>query len=99
MLPFGNDNGVPILMPMFGVCKSRVVPIAFAGTESDTPKPELTVTPGVGVNNPGGWFANAANAADVGSMNADGVSEGVNRNGSAGALGVGSRSSWVENLI
>lgn len=45
--------------------------------------------PGVGVNNPGGgWFANAANADELGSS-----SEGVKRKGSEGALGVGSRSS------
>lgn len=52
----------------------------------------VVVAPGVGVNNPAGWFANAAKADEVGSMKADGVREGVNRNGSASARGVGSRS-------
>lgn len=49
----------------------------------------LFAPPGVGVNNPGGgWFANAANADELGSS-----SEGVKRKGSEGGFGVGSRSS------
>jgi hypothetical protein len=45
------------------------------------------------------WFAKAAKAAELGSMNADGVNEGVNWKGSPGARGVGSRSAWSANLI
>lgn len=52
----------------------------------------VVLGPGVGVNNPAGWFAKAANADEVGSMKAEGVKEGVNRNDSAPARGVGSKS-------
>ena len=89
-VPVGRARGGPRLIPMPGVCRSWVELIAFADTEVVAAKLELA---GVGVNRPGGWLAKAAKAAEDGSMNTDGVSDGVNRNGSAGALGVGSRSS------
>lgn len=90
---FDIDNGVPILMPMLGVCRSWP---AVVDKESKLEAP--FTPPGVGVNRPGGWFAKAAKAADVGSRKAEGVRDGVKRNGSPGALGVGSRSSWPANL-
>ena len=95
-LVLGRVRGVPMLIPMPGVCKSWVVPTALAGTELRTAKRGLV---GVGVYKPGGSSAKAVKAAEFGSKKTDGVSDGVNRNGSAGALGVGSRSSWAANLM
>lgn len=98
VVPFDSDRGVPMLIPILGVSSPWVV-TATPAMGLPVPYVELPFTPGVGVNSPGGWFANAAKAADVGSIKTDGVREGVNRNGSAGApLGVGSRSSWPGNL-
>lgn len=62
----------------------------MGGASAGRPLRTAVETPGVGVNSPGGWFANAANADDVGSINTEGVNDGVKRKGSA--RGVGSRS-------
>ena len=92
VVPFGNDRGVSMLSPMLGVCSPLLLVTTAPAMGLAVPNVELPFTPGVGVNNPGGWFAKAANAADVGSINTEGVRDGVKRNGSAGALGVESRS-------